>query len=54
MFDFGAVAAVDDDVSTNARIPGSVEAAERACWVDLIAGVTIKLGSDLNDRSLAT
>lgn len=50
----GAVAAVDDDVSTKARIPDSLAAAASAYWVDLIAGVTIRLGSGLNERSLAT
>lgn len=54
MFGLGAVAAVDDDVSTKARILGSLAAAASAYWVDLMAGVTIRLGSGLNDKSLAT
>lgn len=54
MFGLGETAAVDDDVKTKARNPGSVVAAVRAFWVDLMAGVTIRFGSGLNDRSLAT
>lgn len=50
----GAVAAVEDEVSTKARIAGSAAAAAIAFWVDLMAGVTIRFGSGLKDRSLAT